>query len=319
MALTDIQSDDLLAEISLLRKNEGFVARRVQPRSILLAVLDGGGDSFERLRHRFISAIHTLDDDEAALLLDVFALSPETEGVARLLERRKIHGTKIDRGTETVASRELPALEHLLSRLVTGRYAQSPYTLEVPDMHNGIIYEQTSTLIVIENRKWKETREHYRFVATFEEMDYLTISRSYPAEAIPYPGGAFKINTRAVEGAGWNDHFWHLNAERTEVEPMRRGEGYDIRFSLRPTDVVEPRSHRLAARAFHQRSLLASIQVGFIGDRPKSIWKFDQVSPFAIPESGNEYTAVEMDERGVASLRMRDVHGGLFSGLAWSW
>ncbi|TAM66481.1 MAG: hypothetical protein EPN48_15525 [Microbacteriaceae bacterium] len=101
---------------------------------------------------------------------------------------------------------------------------------------------------------------------------------------------------------------------------MQEGEIYDLRFAILPPEGGdEPRSIKLASRAFHERSLLASIQVGFIGDRPRDIWKFERVSPFARPAAANEYNRLGLDHRGVATLRLRDVHGGLFSGIAWEW
>ena len=75
----------------------------------------------------------------------------------------------------------------------------------------------------------------------------------------------------------------------------------------------------LASRALHHRSLLFTIRVGFIGERPASIWKFQGASPFARPHAANEYNRVQLDARGTATLTLRDVHGGLFNGFAWSW
>ena len=322
MRIDTEDAESLFSELLLLRKNEGFIQRRLARTPIVDEVLRySREDTYERLKSRFISAIHSLDDDrEAALLLDIFALSPETEGIQRLQQRRTIHGEKIQRKIDTVASREEAALSHLHSRLVTGTYAQSPLVLHVPEMHGGIIYEHTATLIVVENRMWKEMREHYRFANMHGELDFVTLSRSYGGIVTPQPGGDFKVNTRPVPGAGWNDHFWHLNDERTAVEPMQDREVCDLKFSIQPSvDATEPTPLMLASRAFHERSLLASIQVGFIGERPKSIWKFEQVSPFARPNEANEYNTVTLDERGTATLRLRDVHGGLFSGFAWEW
>lgn len=315
-----IDSDDLLADLALLRKNHGFIQRRLVRMPLVEEVLRARPtDSYERLRSRFVSAIASLDPAEADLLLDVYALSPETERMPLLNERRKYYADRIRRGIDTVADRETPALEHLLTALVTGRYAQSPLTLDVPEMHGGIIYETTSTLIVVENRHWKQTRERYRFAATFDEMDYLTITRSYPARATAAPDGRFTLNTRPTS-RGFNDHFWHRNIAGADNEPMRRGETYELRFKLEPDEVsgkVTPIVN--ACRAFHERSLLASIQVRFIGERPTTIWRYERVSFFAQPGQPSDTNRIEIDDRGVATLRLRDVHGGLFSGMAWTW
>lgn len=323
MRLEGTEAESLRNYLDWLRKNEGLVQRRLARSSILDRVLRGADDdTYERLKSRFISAIHSLDEDgEPELLLDVFALSPETEGVPRLQERRALHGSKIGRGIDTVAGRESAALDHLHSRLVTGTYAQSPLVLHVPEMHGGIIYEHTSTLIIIENRKWRETREYYRFANMIDELDWVNVTRSHDGVVTPHPGGDFKVNTRPVPGAGWNDYFWHLNDARTATEPMKADKVYDLRFKVTrpPGDSEAQDVLKLGSRAFHHRSLLASIQVGFIGEKPRSIWTFEQVSPYARPTEVNEYNRTELDERGVATLRLRDVHGGLFSGIAWGW
>lgn len=323
MKLESNDAESLRDELSLLRKNEGFIQRRLTRTPIVDEVLRySADDTFERLKNRFLSAIHSLEDDgEADLLLDVFALGSDTAHLARLQQRRAVHGAKISRGIDTVAAREEPALSHLHSRLVTGTYTQSPLVLHVPEMHGGIIYEHTSTLLVVENRSWQATREYYRFVNMHGELDFVTVSRSYDGSVSPDPGGAFKVNTRAVPGAGYNDHFWHLDATRTKTEPMQDGESYDLRFGVKPVSTSDGKQDaiKLASRAFHERSLLASIQVKFVGIKPRSLWTFEQVSPFARPTEANEYNRTELNEHGVATLRLRDVHGGLFSGIAWDW
>lgn len=180
MRLDHDDAESLRDELGLLRKNEGFIQRRLVKTPVVDEVLRYSmGDTFERLKSRFLSAIHSLDDDESAMLLDIFALSPETETIPRLQERRRIHGAKLGRGIDTVANREEPALTRLHSRLVTGTYAQSPLVLHVPELHGGIVYEHTSTLVIVENRRWKETREYYRFANMHGELDYVTVSRSH--------------------------------------------------------------------------------------------------------------------------------------------
>ena len=272
-------------------------------------------EEFGRLRSRFVSAIHSLEDSDAELLLDVYGLSNEAAGYRSLLERRRVHAARIGRGVDTVANRERAALERLAQRLTRGTYAQSPLVIDVPEMHDGIIYEMTSTLIVVENRRWKQTREHYRFVATFDEMDFVTITRSYAAQASVPSDGQFRVNSRPTSH-GFNDHFWSRDSTGTD-SPMRRGETYDLKFVLEPVAETEPM--RNAYRAFHERSLLASIQVAFIGERPVQIWKQERVSHFAWPGEPIDHNLVSVDERGIAVLRLRDAHGGLVSGLAWQW
>jgi hypothetical protein len=59
----------------------------------------------------------------------------------------------------------------------------------------------------------------------------------------------------------------------------------------------------LASRAFHARSLLATIQVHFIGYVPASIWQFSGVSPFAHPQkNANQYNRTRFNTHGQAAL-----------------
>ncbi len=268
-------------QLAWLTKREGFVQRRLAQAGIVDELLRGSlEDSFERLRHRFISAIHTLPVEQAALLLDVYGLTPETEQIPEFLARRQLHGAKIARKIDTVRTRETAALKALHSRLVAGRYAQAPLVLDVPEMHGGIIYEEVSVLTVIENGHWKATYEHHRLATLEDGLEYVTIGRSYPGVVTPSIKGDFKVNRRPVDGAGWNDHFWHLNTARTATEPMQDRTRYDLRFRITPPgDSDEPEPVTLASRALHQRALQFTIRVGFIGERPASIWKFEGASP----------------------------------------
>ena len=67
------------------------------------------------------------------------------------------------------------------------------------------------------------------------------------------------------------------------------------------------------------RSLLATIQVRFIGEVPSSIWQFTGASPFARPQAANQYNRTHLDAQQRATLTQRDVHGGLFGGFGWEW
>ena len=67
------------------------------------------------------------------------------------------------------------------------------------------------------------------------------------------------------------------------------------------------------------RSLLATIQVRFLGETPANVWTYTQASPFARPTKPDEHNRTTLDERGIATVRLRDAHGGLFTGIAWDW
>lgn len=117
MSRTRLDADDaasLRQELAWLRKRDGFTASRLVHAPIVDEVLRGSlEDSFERLRHRFVSAIHSLsesgseqDEPLVGVLLAAFALSPETAGSGSLLERRRAMASRLGCSMETIASRE---------------------------------------------------------------------------------------------------------------------------------------------------------------------------------------------------------------------
>jgi len=318
--LSGVEPYDLLEELAFLRKAEGFSASRLNRVGAVREVLGGlMNRDFASLKSRFQSAIHSLDDRDAKLLLDAFGLSDATAGLPTLMGRRAVYAASVDRKPDSVADREGPALERLAGVLLRGTYAQSPLRIEVPEMHGGIVYETTQTTVQVTDRMWDWTRERYSFVATFDEMDFLTVTRTYPAIAYAKKGGAFRLNTRPTGRGAFNDHFWHLDSTGQHDDPMRRDERYVLEFGLtpRPDDIEAPITN--CARTFHHRSLLAQIRVQFTGEVPSTIWSYSQVSHFDQPGAPNETNRVALSPEGVATLLVRDVHGGLDSGIAWTW
>lgn len=185
-------------------------------------------------------------------------------------------------------------------------------------MHNGIIYDTVSYAMSVRDRKWEFTQESYNFTAEFEEMDFVTISRSFAAKITPHSDMQFRINTREAS-RGYNDHFWSRDQQMREDEPMRRGERYSLRFLLEPPAEVEGKSLLQLTRALHARALLASFKVRFVGERPAKFWRVDRVSFFDNPGHPHEDNILELDENGEIAFRLRDFHSGLFAGIAWEW
>lgn len=317
--MSGIDSENLYEDLLLLRKGAGFVQRRISERSALALLLtEGRAESFEKMLHRFRSAIHALTPAEAALLSDIYGVSEQTTGLTTLKTRREVHGAQIGRGVDTVASREPDAIRHLLDRLLRGTYAQSPLTIDVPEMHDGIVYDSVSYAMLVKDRAWVYTREFYSFTAEFEEMDFVTISRSFAAKVTPHRSMRFRVNSRETS-KGFNDHFWSRNAAMDADEPMRRGNSYQLRFQLEPPAEQAATPLSQLTRALHARALLASFKVRFEGETPAKIWKVDRVSFFNNPGHPYEGNIIELENSKAVTLRLRDFHSGLFAGIAWEW
>lgn len=314
-----VDESDLLDEMLFLRKGAGMVASRLPKTPIVeLLLRQHESDQFGRMRSRLESAILSLGEQDAPLLLDVFGLTPQTAGLSRLADRRQVYAGTISRGVATVSDLEEPAIRRLMTVLIRGTYRQSPLLLDVPEMHDGIIYESASTLIIVEDGMWRETREHYRFAATFDEADFLTITRSYAAIAETPDASAFRVQSEPTSH-GFNDDFWHRDHAGANA-PMTRGNEYDLVFSLRP-DPADPPTMMMtnAYRMLHARALLATLKVQFIGKRPTTIWKYERVSHFAQPGAPEALNKLDLSGGGAAVLFQRDVHGGLANGIAWGW
>lgn len=310
MMLTRSDTSDLTGDLLYMRKGDGFTANRIVNAGTLRFVLGGAGEPFDSLRSRFVSAIQSLRDPEPELLLAAYGLAPDYAGIATIRERRHKYGRTIDRGIDTVANREDAAIDHLRVQLLSGWYTQSPLPVRLPQMHNGIMQESVDVSTLVVDKMWRETREHYRFVALFDEAEYIAISSSYPGRPIP-ENGNFTVRTGRV-GGGFIHQFWHTPG------PMRRGRTYDLRFGLLPDEefgeagaVVEE------ARAFHEPTLHASISVRFSGSAPEHIWRYDGLTFFERP--GKEQRSVNLNLAGEVREEFRDLYGGLFSGVAWRW
>ncbi|OHT89056.1 hypothetical protein BKG68_04180 [Mycobacteroides saopaulense] len=305
--------DDLLTELLYIRKDAGFTSDRIVNASILRGMLGGDCEPFEALRERFVSAINSLADPDVTLLLSAYALTPETTNTPTLRQRRQHYGQQIGRKIDTVATREDAAIQHLRAQLLTGWYPAAPLPGRVPELHNGIVLEAIDIVTVIADRHWQQTRECYRFLALFDEMDYVTISSSYPAKAIPEKG--FRVTTKRT-GESYSHQFWHHT-------PMRRGHFYDLSFTLipDPKQAVE-RSNLLLtedSRAFHERTLTASFEAVFIGGKPARIWQFERLSFFERPGNPSPRQLLDFKETSSVKAHYRDLYGGLFNGVAWEW
>ncbi len=307
------QAYNVLQDLVYLHKEAGFSPVRIARAHLIRQLLGGDQESYEALRERFISAIESLRDPHPELLLDVFGLSPETEGMTYLKDRRQHYGHKYDIKIEAVADRETSALDNLRTQLVTGWYPKSPTGFQIPTSHNGTIQQASHIVTIVRNRSWQENREWHQFVAAFEEADYVAFSYSYSGQ--PIPEGDFRVETEQI-----NQSFTHKFFYK---EPMRRGQTYDLKFRiLADTELGTPGALQEQCLAFHEPTRFASFGVIFIGERPTKIWSFRGLSFFERPGTP-AMEALERSEEAGGELRVRaefrDLYGGLYSGIAWDW
>ena len=168
---------------------------RIARANLVRQLLGGDNESYEVLRERFISAIGSLRDPQPEVLLDVFGLVPEAEGMTYLKDGRRYYGDKHGIKVEAVADREESAMDNLRKQLVTGWYPKSPTGFAVPQSHNGFVQQAARIVTVVRNRAWIENREWHQLIAAFDGADFISISSSYPGRTIPE--GDFTVTTNA--------------------------------------------------------------------------------------------------------------------------
>lgn len=103
-----------------MRKSTGFTRGRIAAAGTLRFVLGGEDQPFERLRERFISAIISLHDKEAASLMAAYCLAAPYSGMPKIGDRRKAFGIRIGTRADTLENRENSATKHIALQFLTG-------------------------------------------------------------------------------------------------------------------------------------------------------------------------------------------------------
>lgn len=241
---------DLTDDLIYMRKASGFSASRIGMAGTLGALLGGGQEEpFESLKVRFVSAVNSLAEDEAALLRAAYALESPYDHVPSIRQRREAYGQTINRGVDTVESRERESIRHLAVQLLTGWYPASPMGARVPELHGGIVTERFVHRVVVNDGYLQETHQQHRFLALFDEMDYLNIG--YNDGQVLESLNEFTIKSRQSPG-GYSQHFY-------SPEPMRRGNMYTLDYKARPfLDDQERTRITESSMAFHDRVLASA-------------------------------------------------------------
>ena len=101
---------------------------------------------------------------------------------------------------------------------------------------------------------------------------------------------------------------------------MRRGNSYDLRFKLVPNDDYgDPGLLKETSRALHERTLTATFEVVFIGQKPKVLWNYERLTFFECPGVPKVSNVLELGEGSSVRVGFQDLYGGLFNGIAWEW
>ena len=71
--------------------------------------------------------------------------------------------------------------------------------------------------------------------------------------------------------------------------------------------------------AFHEPTRHATFEVRFKGPVPEQVWSFNGLTATERPGAPTQANQLTVTSGGMAQATMRDLHGGLFAGMAWGW
>lgn len=304
--------EDLRQALLFLRKGRGLTVDRLGTQPALIEVLGGPDVRPEILIERFESAIHSLHDPDEELLLDVFGMSLATAHLDRVGDRRDHYGARqtppIKR--DAVADRDGAAVERLLDQLITGWYPKSPIPYPVPTSHNGYAIHQLRIRTIVKNRRHLETHHFYRLFMLFDDVEYFPIDTHDPT--IPDLVGNDFTFERHDYANGYQRRFHNR-------EPMRKGQTYDLRYVVRNPNPDEPEESIGEYMAFHEPARFTTFEAKLIGERPSTIWQINRLTPIALPGEPTSKTTLTLGPDGTAAAHFRDLYGGLYNGIAWTW
>jgi hypothetical protein len=312
MANQQNQFEDLITDLIYIRKDVGFVPDRVfKNAGVFLKVIGGKQQSFETIKTRLVSAIDSLPNRQDAEALSVaFALLPEYESIGSLTDRRKKYGGQIGRKIDTLMDRENAAINELVIQLYTARYTTSPMPHDTPIMHSAAIHERIEITALVIDHLWTETREHYRLIPLMDGAEYLEVSSDIPAKISPTCDCIVSIETT---NGGLRHRFNY-------AEPLLRGMPTELDFIMRPDGTHDDELILIEeTRAFHEPTLSCSVEIVFMGDKPKRIWQYKQLPLYERPGIPTKQQLLELNGGSAVKAEFTDLYGGLFSGIAWEW
>ena len=302
---------DLMTDLIYLRKDAGFTPRRMRMASTFLEIMGGDGQTYETLKTRLVSAVNALpSQQDTDILLAAMALSGEFEKIPLLKHRRELLGRQTGYTPDTIAEYENAAIQELALYLLAARYAASPLPEGIPALHSTAIHERVFVTTLVRDKLWAETREFFRSIPLIDEVEYFEISSDIPAHVTADSDIVVKSETT---GSGRKHRFYFS-------QPLQRGKPAELRFTMQPDGT---RDEELVlqedTRSFHLPTISSGMEILFLGEKPSQIWHYAQLPLFERP--GLPVRERLMDLGGGSSVRVEwnELHGGLYSGIAWAW
>lgn len=118
-----VEKDQLVADLIYLRKGRGLSTGSLATRTEVIHYLGGPTEELCVIRLRLIAAVDLLEDElNREALRAAYGLLPATEGFSTTAERRRAYGRVVGRKADTLADREMAAIEELSLALMSSPY-----------------------------------------------------------------------------------------------------------------------------------------------------------------------------------------------------
>jgi len=310
------KNEDLITDLLFLRKGSGFVASRVYEASAFVEVIGGKNQIFENIKIRFTAAIHSLPDKQnVETLLVAFGLLSGYENIYLLKDRRAKYGKQINRKYDTLADREVAAIEELAIRLLTAYYSGAPLPADFPLPHGGFLLNQLSVTTIMQDRQFvmhEQMRKVISLVKVAKGFQYHCTERT---KIIPIEGCT--VETTYVN-KGSKHNIWF-------PEPLRLGQIHKFSFqevleeSEKPEESKRELVEDFAGQSFETPTLNFRQKVIFKGDKPPVIWSYKNLSRIERPGEPYDNNKLNVNEDGSVQEDFIQLYGGLHSGIAWRW
>ena len=118
------------------------------------------------------------------------------------------------------------------------------------------------------------------------------------------------VKTNYVKGGSWHYCCFSRSLGRCDTH----------RFAFRETPIGEQEVRPThAGQCFVEPTLSYCQQVRFEGERPAVVWWYNKMLPVERASTPNEGNILQVSWDGIVECKFTQLHGGLYSGIAWRW
>ncbi|MBP1045643.1 hypothetical protein I6N96_05085 [Enterococcus sp. BWM-S5] len=303
-------------ELLLLRKEKGFTPSRALDMPTLLQVMGGANQDFQIVKRRFISAIDVISDKGLAeCLLASYGLLRGYENIPTLKERREKYEKVARRKQDTLNKRERMAIADLAPILLNAYYAGAPLSADFAIPHMGLLMEYLHVITIIVDGDFKKHTQERRIISLVDTPQGKKDGFAYHSRSktnVKPLFGISEVRTEHVENGSLHTLVFS--------EPLQRNRAYKFAFEeIIAKDSISKIENNFAGQSFETPTLEYKQQIIFKGKIPKKVWYYKNLSDIERPGKPTSKNRLDIDKNGAIEIDLKQLYGGLRSGIAWEW